>query len=281
MRRNGRFSFFLFARHIGLVVAALASTAGCNNDLSSGSNSSSSSSSTNASAAGIWTGTDSATGLALIGFVDSNGKADFILADGVQYTGTAQVAGAALALSLEGYPQFGAQFSDGSTYGVGTFNGSVSSGNSISGTLSLTTSDNTTSTSSWSLTFSSLYDTASPLSAVTGTYADSASAVSAGLDPLSGASITISSTGAISSQGGANGCVLNGTVSNGDSSYDVYEVAYTYENCTGTYATLNGVQFTGLADNNPNESPAEVVIGVTGENATGTYYGVVLALTIS
>jgi hypothetical protein len=44
---------------------------------------------------------------------------------------------------------------------------------------------------------------------------------------------------------------------------------------------LNGVQFTGLADNNPNESPAEVVVGATGENSTGTYYGVVLALTIS
>jgi hypothetical protein len=44
---------------------------------------------------------------------------------------------------------------------------------------------------------------------------------------------------------------------------------------------LNGVQFTDLADTNPNASPAEVVIGVTGENSIGTYYGVVLALTIS
>jgi hypothetical protein len=260
------------------LAVTLASLGGCNsNDLGFGT-SSSSSSSTTASAAGIWTGIDSATGLGMTGLVNADGQADFILSNGVQYVGTAQVAGSALAITLDGYAQFGAAFTDGSTYGVGTFSGTVTSGSSITGTLSFTTSDNTSTSSSWSLTFSSLYDTAGPLSAVAGSYTDDTSAVSAGLDPLTNATVTISSTGAISSQGASSDCVLNGTVSNGNASYDVYQVSYTYENCTGSYAGLNGVQFSGLANINPNSSPPQMLIAVTGVSSSGTDYGVVLAL---
>src|ERR1700728_447992 len=67
---------------------------------------------TNASAAGIWVGTDSASGLALTGVVNSSGLADFIRSDGVQYIGTVQVCGSALALSVDVYTQFGTQFAD-------------------------------------------------------------------------------------------------------------------------------------------------------------------------
>jgi hypothetical protein len=261
------------------VVAGLAYLSACNTEpLSTLGYSSSSSSSATASAAGIWTGIDSATGLQMTGFIDSSGQADFILSNGIQFTGAVQVAGTSVAMSLDGSPQFGAQFSDGSTYGVGTFNGTVSSGSSITGTLTFTTTGNSMTTSNWSLTFSSLYDTSSPLSAVSGTYADNGSAVSQGLDPLSGASVSISSTGTLSGQNATNGCVLNGTISNSNTSYDVYQASYTYENCTGAYSVLDGVQFTGLADYNPNESPSEIVIAVTGENGSGTHYGAVLAL---
>ena len=261
------------------LVAVATYLSGCNTDpLSTLGNSSSSSSSGMASAAGIWTGTDSATGLAIIGFVDSSGQADFILSNGIQFTGAVQVAGTSVAMSLDGYPQFGAQFSDGSTYGVGTFNGTVASGSSLTGTLSFTTTDNSMTTSNWSLTFSSLYDMSSTVSALIGTYTDSGSAVTQGLDPLSGASVSISSTGVLSGQNSANGCVLNGTISNSDTSHDVYQVSYTYENCTGAYSALDGVQFTGLADYDPNESPSGIVIGVTGVSGSGAHYGNVLAL---
>ena len=264
-------------------VALLAALGGCNTgDLptlgSSSSSPSSSSSGGNASAAGIWTGVDSASGMAMTAFIDSSGNADFILANGVQYTGTVQVAGTNVAISVEGYPQFGSQFSDTSTYGVGTFNGTVSTGSSLTGTLSFTTSDNTMSTSDWSLTFSSLYDTASPLSAVSGTYTESSSAVSAGLDPLAGATVTISSSGALSGHSPTTGCALNGTLTNSNPSNDLFTVSYTYESCTGSYAGLNGVQFTGLADNDPNSSPAQVVIGATAQSSSGSFYAVVLAL---
>lgn len=243
----------------------------------SSSSSSSSSSSAVTSAAGIWSGTDSATGLSMIGFVDSSGQGDFVLSNGVQFTGAVQVAGTSVAMGLDGYTQFGAQFSDGSTSGVGTFSGTVSAGSSITGTLTFTTAGNSMTTSSWSLTFSSLYDTSSPVSAVDGTYTDSGTAVTQGLDPLTGATVSIAS-GALSGQSSTTGCALNGTISNSNASYDVYQVSYTYASCTGTYAALNGVQFTGLAYSNPNESPAQIVIGVVGQNGSGTDYGLVLAL---
>ena len=50
--------------------------------------------STGGSAAGIWSGTDSAGGLQLTGLINANGQADFIRSDGVQFIGTASVSGA-------------------------------------------------------------------------------------------------------------------------------------------------------------------------------------------
>jgi hypothetical protein len=75
----------------------------------------------------------------------------------------------------------------------------------------------------------------------------------------------------VSSSTTANGCVLSGSVSTSDSAHDVYEVAYSYANCTGTYQVLNGVQFTGLAYLNTNLSPAQVTIAATGASATDKY----------
>jgi hypothetical protein len=239
-----------------------------------GSSTSSTAPITNASAAGIWTGTDSESGLTVTGIINSAGLSDFIRADGVQYIGTAQVSGTTVAITLDGYAQFGSQFSDGSTYGIGTLNATVSSGTSIDGTLSFTTTDNTMISSTWSLTFDSLYNSASSLSSISGNYTDSSTN-----DPSNGATVSITSGGVISAQNPSNGCVLNGQVSTNNTSYDVYEVSYTYESCTGTDAALNGVQFTGLAILNTGVSPAQLLIGVTGQNSGGTNYGLISGLT--
>ena len=51
---------------------------------------------TDASATGIWGGTDSATGLSVIGYVNSAGDAVFMRADGAQYAGPTQVSGETL-----------------------------------------------------------------------------------------------------------------------------------------------------------------------------------------
>ncbi len=241
----------------------------------------SSTSPTNASATGFWSGTDSATGLTLRAFINSAGQADFIRGDGVQYIGTVQVSGDTLAVSVNGYTNFGATFSGGSTYGIGSVNGTVSSGASIRATLSFTPTGGTQETSTWTLAFQSLSNTAASLSAVAGIYTSGMAFVGR-VDPMSSASVTISSGGVIYGQGSASACVLNGSVTVGDSSYDIYEVTYTLLSCTGTYAALNGVQLTGLAVFNTNTAPNQFVIGVTGQAASdGTYYGLVTVLTAS
>jgi hypothetical protein len=258
-----------FIRQITAVVLALGA-AGCGGGSD---NASSTTTTTNASAAGIWNGTDSQSGLSLTGIINSAGLSDFVRSDGVQYIGTAQVSGTTLAITLDGYAQFGSQFSDGSTYGIGTFNGTVSTGGSISGTLSFTTTDNTAISSTWSLTFNTLSNTASSLSAISGNYTDSTNG-----DPSNGATISITSAGVITAQNPSNSCVLNGQVATNNTSYDVYEVSYTYESCTGTDAALNGVQFTGLAILNTGVSPVQLFIGVTGQSSGGTSYGLTSAL---
>ena len=260
----------------GIVAFAL-SAAGCGGGSSS--DSGTSSTGTAATPAGIWSGTDSQSGLALTGFINSAGQADFIRADGVQYVGAVQVSGSNLAIALDGYTQFAAEFSDGSTAGVGTVSATFSANNTIAGTLNFTTNANTTTSSTWSLTFDSLYDTASSLGTISGGYTEPQPAVTGGSDPMQGASITITGLGEITGQGGSSGCVLSGTVTAGNVSYDLYEVSYALSDCTGTYAVLNGVPFSGLAEINRGTSSAQVLFGVTGKSSAGTYYSLVSALT--
>ena len=237
-------------------------------------------SSTGGSAQGIWAGTDSATGLQLTGFVNANGQADFFRSDGVQFIGTTQVNGTTLQIPLSGYTQFGYQFPDGSNSGTGTFSGTVSSGASISGSLQFATTDSTAIDSSWSLTFDSLYNSTSSLATISGTYTDGAAVVNQGVDPLSGSSVTVSSSGVLFAQGSTNDCVLNGTITVTNASYNLYEVSYALASCSGSYAVLNGVQFTGMAEFNSSASPDKLIIAVTGTSSSAAY-GIVSQLTAS
>jgi hypothetical protein len=259
------------------IVALGLTAAGCGGGTDSGT---SSTTTTNASAAGIWAGTDSASGLELIGLVDSAGNADFIRFDGVQFVGTVQVSGTSLALAVDGFAQFGLPFADASTSGVGTLSGTVATASTISGTLSFTTSGNTATTSTWSLTFNGLYDTASSLSAISGVYTDAA-AFAGAADPMNGASVTIATDGSITGLNANTGCALKGTVTLANASYDIYTVSYALSGCTGDFTPLNDVaSFSGLAEINATVSPATVTIGVTGQSSAGDY-GLVSTLTAS
>jgi hypothetical protein len=118
-----------------------------------------------------------------------------------------------------------------------------------------------------SLSFNSLYNTASSLATISGNYTD----------PSSGDVIAINSNGAITWQDPATGCVGNGTVSIIDATYNAYRVQFDYANCTGQAAVLNGVQFSGLASLNTTASPQQAVAGVTGQ-AGGVTYSIVITL---
>jgi hypothetical protein len=241
----------------GALSAALL-VSSCN---SSGLDGDSSSSTTNQSATGVWSGTDSVSGFTVSALINSAGQASFIRSDGIQFVGSAQVSGSTLAVTVDGYSDFPNAFSDGSTYGIGTLNGAVTSGSTITATLSFTTNGNTAISSSWSLSYLAQSNTASSPAAVAGNYTDT----------NTGAVLSITSNGVLTSQGPDN-CVLNGSISTGDSSHNIYEVSYSYESCTGTtYSVLNGVQFTGLATLNAGASPAQLLIAVTGASSSNKY----------
>jgi hypothetical protein len=250
-------------RIAGLCGALLAG--GCNatlNDATAGGTT------TPASATGVWTGTDSVSGLTVIALINAAGQATFIRGDGLQFTGSVQVSGTTLVAAVAGYTDFSATFGDGSTYGIGTLNGSVMTADSITASLSFTSNGGTAVSGSWSLNFQGLSNNASSDSTISGNYTDA----------VTGAVLSITSLGVMSSQNPANNCVLNGSLTTHDTAHDLYEVSYTFGNCTSTYALLNGVQFTGLATLNTNVSPAQITMAVVGTPTTGNQYGIVSTL---
>lgn len=251
----------------GTALAALLLIFGCT---SSDNGSSGGTTTTNASPTGIWTGTDSVTGLAVAGYINSSGDADFVRADGAEFIGPTQVSGDTLVAAVIGYASFGNSFSDGSTYGIGTLNGTVTTASALTLSLTFTTNDGTAQSGSWTLSYSTLSTTGSSLGSVSANYTDSSS----------GATLSINGNGVMSGQNATNSCVLNGSITVSNSSYDVYEVSFTYEDCTGTYAALNGVQFTGLASLNTTSSPAQLSIVVSGASSSSKY-ALVLNLSVS
>jgi hypothetical protein len=224
---------------------------------------------TNASATGFWSGSDSVSGDTVLALINAAGQATFIRSDGLQFTGTVQVSGSNLVTAVDGYTPFPNTFSDGSSYGIGTLNGTVVTGSSITATLSFTTNGNTALSGSWSLNYQAVSNNASSTGAIAGNYTDNST----------GAVLSINSNGVMSEQNPTTGCVLNGSVSTNDTTHDLYEVAFSYGSCSGTYIGLNDVQFTGLATLNNSVSPAVLTLAVAGVSATSVQYGIVSQLT--
>jgi hypothetical protein len=220
-----------------------------------------SSTTTNQSAVGIWSGTDSVTGLAVTAIVNTSGEAEFLRSDGAQFAGTAQVSGGSLAVAVDGYSNFTTTFSDGTTTGVGTISGTVTTSTTMTASLSFTTSGDTAITGTWTLSYNSLSTLASSLAAVSANYTDG----------TTGAAVSIDGLGDVNSQDPTTGCVLNGTISTSDAAYDIYQITFTYKSCSGNYAVLNDVEMTGVAVLDTGVSPQQLVIAVTGQSSSGSY----------
>jgi hypothetical protein len=187
------------------------------------------------------------TGLLL---VTEEGKFMSVADDGA--TGCADVAQGTLALNgktFSGSGDFGiidyagaigvqinCAFTDGSVWGTSTLSGSV-----VPRTTLTMTGDDTTSLgtviqrTTGTLNFDDVYNESSSLSKLAGDWLLS-----------TGAMLSISSDGVISSQDQSNGCVITGQVSIINASYNAYSVSVTYSNCGATTSALNGVTGTGL-----------------------------------
>ena len=249
-----------------LAACTVAGLAGCKSDSSTPA---STTTTPNASLVGLWTGTDSdnpTTTLNVI--VNSANEFTAIRSDGVQFTGIMEVSGDTLVAAVAGYANFGASFPDSSVYGIGTLDGTVNPGTSLTATVSFTTNGGTSLPGSWSLVPGSLSSVASSLASVAGSYTDNAT----------GATVSIAATGSIGSQDATTGCVLSGTIGTGDTAIDEYQVAYTLAGCRSNYAVLNGLSLTGMGYLDNSTSPASFTYAVTGSSA-GSEYGIAATLT--
>jgi hypothetical protein len=213
---------------------------------------------TTVSPGGIWGGTDSASGLQVSGLVDESGQFHFIRSDLVQFVGTATTSSNSVSASFEGFAQVGTTFADGATHGTGTLTGSITERSAMMLSYQFSTDAGTASSGTLNLAYNTLYDLDSSLAAISGNYTD----------PTAGTTVSISGSGAITSQDPNTACVVNGQVSVINSMYNAYDVSYGFSSCTGASAILNGVQFSGLATLNNNSNPMQAIIAVTGKSGS-------------
>lgn len=199
----------------------------------------------NASPGGIWTGTDSITGLQVTGIADESGDFNFIRSDGAQYVGKATTSGNSISANFKGYDQ-------GGIFGSGSLSGTITARQSIKANTSFTPNGSTQESGTLNLTFDTLYNSGSAISTIQGAYGDSY-----------GDTATVYSDGSLFYQSAYTGCSGNGTVTVPTSQYDVYDVKITVQGCTGVNAVLNGVAMSGLAVYDGQTSPAQVIAGVS------------------
>jgi hypothetical protein len=109
----------------------------------------------------------------------------------------------------------------------------------------------------FSLAYDALYDRDSSLATISGSFSGP-----------SGTVVTVDADGSIFSQDATTGCVVNGKASIIDAAYNMYRVQYTYGNCTGDLAALNGLTFAGLAALDNSVTPEQAIIAVTHESDT-------------
>jgi len=212
---------------------------------------------------GAWVGTDG-NGDQVLALSTESGDLHWVIpATGEQGFGTATVNGSDVSLSYTYVAPLGSTLADGSTSATCTASGTVSERQSLSANTSCTTSAGGTFNNSVSLSYDQLYELDSSLATIAGNYDDF------------GQVINLASNGVIFEQDANTGCVINGQVGVVDSRYNSYSISFTYSNCQGVYAVLNGATFTGLGIYDNTTTPHQITVGVTGEVQNVTYSQVI------
>ena len=218
-------------------------------------------------AAGIWTGTDTSTGLAVTAMIDGGGDLVAVRSDGNVYFDSNEpvlaVNGTSVSGKLEGDASFGASFPDGSTHGEGSISGTVQPAMTLTGTIAFTTDKGEATTNNVSLTYNALYDRTPALPSLAGTYTDAI-----------GDSVTLDSQSRITATN-ADGCMATGRLNTIDNDKSLYTIILTYSTCSGKTVALSGLTFIGFATFDPATNIATVGLH---DNA-GANYGLALSLT--
>jgi hypothetical protein len=212
----------------------------------------------NASPGGIWAGTSS-IGVTILGLVTENGEFHFLQDDGIQYFGTVNTSQNALSANFTGVTQIGTTFLDGSRTGTGTLTGTVQVRRSMSGSSTFRTALGNSNTSTITLTYDALYERDSSLATIAGNYRD----------PTTNAVINVNSNGVVFSQDAVTGCIINGTISIINATFNAYRLQYSFSSCRAPNTILNGTTANGLGTLDNTVAPERAIIGVV--NATAGY----------
>lgn len=202
---------------------------------------------------GIWRGTDSASGLAIMGLVDETGSGDFIRADNAQFIGQVSTSGNSISMTANGYADVSKTFPDGSKHGAWSMNGTIQERQTISATTIFTTDAGTSTQGTLDLTFDALYNRPSSLATVSGEFA-----------PVNGFPYFIGADGSISESELI--CETNGKISIVNATYNVYrmQLTTTCDQGGGGHVTTN---VSGLATLDNTVSPEGLVLGLSGDFA--------------
>ena len=219
----------------------------------------------NVSPGGIWSGPDS-SGRDIIALITEAGRFHFINEDLSQGSGVLSVTnGNQISGNFQLVTQLGFTFVDGTTSANCTFTGSVVERQTITASVNCTTTAGLQTQVTATLAYEALYDRDSSLAMVSGNY----QAVQEVLN--------VAGDGTMFSQNAGTGCVVNGQIAIINAAYNAYDVSFTYSNCDGQEAILNGSTFTGLALLDNTALPEEIGIAVTGDVA-GVHVSSVLIL---
>jgi hypothetical protein len=196
----------------------------------------------NAAVGGLWEGTTSISGMTydMVGISAEDGRGYFVQEE-VMYWGKATSSGSKITYPMTGAGMLGWKFLDGSAVGTGSISGTIQARKSISANSTFTTASGTTTTGTVSLNYMPSYDDDSSLALIAGNYVDTYWYM--------GGVFNIASNGDLFFQDPGIGysCVINGTVAIINPAYNAYDIQYSYSNCTGELAFLNGVTYRGLA----------------------------------
>ncbi len=147
----------------------------------------------------------------------------------------------------------GCVYPDGSTWGKGTFSGTIAQRSSATLTFTETTAMGTALPSvTVNYSFLALYNETSSLAKIAGNWASP-----------SGDIISIGANGSVFAQDPATGCVINGNVSIINANYNAYSVSDSYANCQGSAAVLNGLTANGIITLDDQVSPNQLIGGAT------------------
>lgn len=204
----------------------------------------------NASPGGIWEG-KLGSGQDVLGLVTESGEFHFLTDDGTQYFGTVTTNANTATAQFTGYTQFGFVFEDGTTRGTGSLTGTVQARSTFNASTTFRTSAGNNNSNTVTLTYHTAYERDSSLATISGNFRDLAT----------GNILSIDSNGVAFLQNSSTGCIVNGNLSIINAQFNAYRAQYTYSNCQGQNAVLNGTTFRGIATLDNTSVPEALVVG--------------------